>query len=133
MNQTTPPTASDAPICSVIIDDFRGDDALLRECIQALIRLNDKDALIPHGIGGHARCLLAASYHRLGRVNRVPMLSRVMTFVFGGMAGTLIILSAADFYLGHWWTGIGAMAVAAVLFIVSCIFPQNVKPSRRAE
>jgi hypothetical protein len=48
-----------------IEDGFRGDDALLCECIRALIELNDDGALVPHGIGGHARQLLAACYHRL--------------------------------------------------------------------
>ena len=50
---------------SAIRDEFRGDNALLRDCIKALINLNDDNALVPHGIGGHARNLLAACYHRL--------------------------------------------------------------------
>jgi hypothetical protein len=48
-----------------IEDTFNGDTAHLCRCIEALIRLNDDDALAPHGIGGHARNLLAAAYHRL--------------------------------------------------------------------
>lgn len=48
-----------------IRDEFRGDDVLLCDCIRALIELNDDGAMVPHGIGGHARQLLAACYHRL--------------------------------------------------------------------
>lgn len=48
-----------------IVDDFNADNEHLRKCIAALIRLNDSDSLAPHGIGGHARSLLAACYHRL--------------------------------------------------------------------
>ena len=48
-----------------IEDNFNGDNEKLKESIGALIRLNDKDALTPHGIGGHARGLLAACYSRL--------------------------------------------------------------------
>ena len=48
-----------------IKDEFRGDDARLCECIKALIEMSDDGILVPHGIGGHARSLLAASYHRL--------------------------------------------------------------------
>lgn len=50
-----------------IEDEFRGDNALLCESIEALIRLNDDGALVPHGIGGHARCLLAACFRRLSK------------------------------------------------------------------
>jgi len=46
-------------------DTFRGDNKLLRECIKALIELNDSNSLVPHGIGGHARNLLSACYRRL--------------------------------------------------------------------
>jgi len=59
-----------------IRDEFRGDDAHLCDCIKSLIELNDQGALIPHGIGGLARSMLAACYHRLkkrtqnGRVKR---------------------------------------------------------------
>lgn len=48
-----------------IKDEFRGDDEHLRQCIKALIEMSDDGILIPHGLGGHARNLLAASYHRL--------------------------------------------------------------------
>jgi len=48
-----------------INDEFRGDNDHLRECIKALIELDDDKALVPHGIGGHARALLASAYHRI--------------------------------------------------------------------
>lgn len=50
-----------------IKDEFQGDNQSLRESIQALIALNDKEILIPHGIGGTARSLLSACYHRLSK------------------------------------------------------------------
>lgn len=48
-----------------LIDDFRGGDAKLISCIKALISLSDEGALVPHGIGGHARGLLSAAAVRL--------------------------------------------------------------------
>lgn len=46
-------------------DTFNGDDAHLVRCIEALLSLDAKNALVPHGIGGHARGLLSAAMHRL--------------------------------------------------------------------
>lgn len=46
-------------------DTFRGNTALLRASIAALLELDADGALRPHGIGGHARKLLTAAYHRL--------------------------------------------------------------------
>lgn len=46
-------------------DTFGGDTALLRRSIEALLALDADGALMPHGIGGHARKLLTAAYHRL--------------------------------------------------------------------
>lgn len=48
-------------------DEFNGDDAKLIRCIEALLSLDAKKALVPHGIGGHARGLLSAAMHRLSR------------------------------------------------------------------
>ncbi len=48
-----------------LTDEFRGDDAHLIRSIEALIELNDEGALVPHGIGGHARALLSAAAVRL--------------------------------------------------------------------
>ncbi|WP_186140104.1 hypothetical protein [Burkholderia gladioli] len=50
---------------AVLTDDFRGDDANLISSIKALIELNDEGALVPHGIGSHARSLLSAAAVRL--------------------------------------------------------------------
>ena len=59
---------------SKIKDEFRGDDAHLCQSIKALIELSD-DGILSTQLGGHARNLLAASYHRLSpkrvKVNRV--------------------------------------------------------------
>jgi hypothetical protein len=48
-----------------INDEFRADNEQLRDCIKAPIELNDSGSLAPHGIGGHARNMPAACYHRL--------------------------------------------------------------------
>lgn len=53
-----------------IVDEFRGDNSSLRDSIEALIELNDSNSLVPHGIGGHARTLLASCYHRLHAPDR---------------------------------------------------------------
>jgi len=44
---------------------FNGDDKKLVSCIGALLALDEKGALAPHGIGGHARTLLSASAERI--------------------------------------------------------------------
>lgn len=62
-------SATDTPRRS-IKDTFNGDNEHLRASIKALINLNDDDALVPHGIGGHARELLASSYHRISQLER---------------------------------------------------------------
>lgn len=54
-----PPTEHD--------DGFRGDTPHLIRCIQALLELDSAGVLSPHGIGGHARTMLAAAASRLGR------------------------------------------------------------------
>lgn len=47
-------------------DTFRGDDAALVASIRALLDLDAAGVLVPHGIGGHARGLLASAAARLG-------------------------------------------------------------------
>jgi hypothetical protein len=46
-------------------DTFNGDNKKLASCITALLKLDASGALVPHGIGGHARALLEASAARL--------------------------------------------------------------------
>lgn len=46
-------------------DEFRGDNAALINSIDALLSLDAAGALVPHGIGGHARGLLSAAAARL--------------------------------------------------------------------
>lgn len=46
-------------------DDFNGTTPHLIQCIEALVRMNDRGVLVPHGIGSHARTLLLASANRL--------------------------------------------------------------------
>jgi hypothetical protein len=62
-------TCAGAGEVSAIEDAFNGDGEHLRSCIKALINMNDDGVLVPHGIGGHARALLAACYHRIGLAN----------------------------------------------------------------
>lgn len=53
-------------------DEFNGDNAHLIDCIVALIYMSDAGAMVPHGIGGHARTLLAAAARRLAAQPAVP-------------------------------------------------------------
>ena len=46
-------------------DAFRGDTPHLVSSIEALLSLDADGALVPHGIGGHARDLLSAAAARL--------------------------------------------------------------------
>ncbi|WPG35353.1 hypothetical protein [Variovorax sp. EBFNA2] len=48
-----------------VADKFKGDNAHLVRCIQALLNLDARGALVPHGIGSHARDLLSAAAYRL--------------------------------------------------------------------
>lgn len=66
---TTPATT---PADGELHDDFRGDDAQLVSCIKALISMSDAGALVPHGIGGHARALLSAAAVRLSLATPSP-------------------------------------------------------------
>lgn len=50
-----------------LVDTFCGDDKHLIGCVEALISLSDAGALVPHGLGGHARELLSACAVRLAR------------------------------------------------------------------
>lgn len=53
-------------------DGFKGDNQQLIACINALLDLDAAGALIPHGIGGHARSLLAACAARLNSQPAIP-------------------------------------------------------------
>ena len=46
-------------------DEFNGDNAKLIKSAQALLDLDAAGALVPHGIGGHARVIIAAFIARL--------------------------------------------------------------------
>lgn len=46
-------------------DKFNGSDAQLASSIKALLALDEKGVLVPHGVGGHARVLLEVSTSRL--------------------------------------------------------------------
>ncbi|WP_201319994.1 hypothetical protein [Burkholderia sp. E168m30] len=49
----------------MLTDNFRGDNAQLVRSIEALLELDAEGALVPHGVGGHARALLSAAAIRL--------------------------------------------------------------------
>lgn len=53
--------------------DFQGDNNALVSNIVALLGLDKDGALVPHGIGGHARCLLAAAAVRLSATPSPPV------------------------------------------------------------
>lgn len=46
-------------------DDFNGDNAHLIRSAQALLDLDAAGALVPHGIGGHARSIIESFIARL--------------------------------------------------------------------
>ena len=54
-----------APPPSGFNDGFSGDTASLISNMRALVELDERNALAPHGIGGHARTLLKAAASRL--------------------------------------------------------------------
>lgn len=54
------------PLTEERADDFNGDNAALCRSIEALLSLDAAGALVPHGLGGHARGLLSAAFVRLG-------------------------------------------------------------------
>lgn len=53
-------------------DTFRGDTTCLVQSIIALLELDADGALVPHGIGGHARALLSAAASRLAAPTTKP-------------------------------------------------------------
>ena len=53
-------------------DDFRNDNFHLIACIEALLSLDKAGAIVPHGVGGHARGLLASAAHRLAKLTAAP-------------------------------------------------------------
>lgn len=57
---------------SEIEDNFRGDNNNLKSSIKSLIQLSDEKSLVPHGLGGHARKLLASAYHRIPDESEIP-------------------------------------------------------------
>ena len=61
------PAAQDLPA-----DDFRGDTPSLVRNIIALLELDAEGALVPHGVGGHARGLLSAAAARLAAAPQAP-------------------------------------------------------------
>ena len=46
-------------------DDFNGTTPHMIRCIESLVSMNDRGALVPHGLCGHSRTLLLASANRL--------------------------------------------------------------------
>ncbi|SFB50782.1 hypothetical protein [Delftia tsuruhatensis] len=61
------PAAQDLPA-----DEFRGDTPSLVRNIIALLEFDAEGALVPHGIGGHARGLLSAAAARLAAAPQAP-------------------------------------------------------------
>ena len=88
-----------------IKDEFRGDNTHLRECIRAIIEMSDEGIMIPHGLGGHARNLLAASYCRLESFNagviqtKADMPAKLFQWSFGRQGSGYRILPL--------WRGLG--------------------------
>ena len=59
------PAFSRAQQAPAVSDGFNGDNAKLCDCIDALLDLDAKGVLVPHGVGGHARTMLSAAATRL--------------------------------------------------------------------
>ncbi len=52
---------------TALFDSFRGPTTQLVECMRALVMMDVEGKVVPHGIGTHARTLLASAAHRLAR------------------------------------------------------------------
>jgi hypothetical protein len=63
-----------------ILDEFNGSTHKLCESIAALIEMEDRDTLVPHGIGEMARGLLAASWNRLQKAEVLLQEIQQMTY-----------------------------------------------------
>ncbi|WP_212645694.1 hypothetical protein [Delftia sp. PE138] len=65
--------ALEAPAAPPVpVDEFRGDTPSLVRNIVALLQLDADGALVPHGVGGHARGLLSAAAARLAAAPQAP-------------------------------------------------------------
>ena len=65
--------ALEAPAAPPVpVDEFRGDTPSLVRNIVALLELDADGALVPHGVGGHARGLLSAAAARLAAAPQAP-------------------------------------------------------------
>src|SRR3546814_12287619 len=53
-------------------DEFWGDNTRLVACIEALLLMDKAGVLVPHGVGGYARTMLAAAAHRLAHPAPAP-------------------------------------------------------------
>lgn len=60
-------------------DTFKGTTQHLCSCIEALLALDAKGALVPHGVGGHARGLLAAAALRLAALSNANVTLKHVT------------------------------------------------------
>ena len=73
------------PLAVAVPDNFNGDDRKLIECATALLELDAKGALVPHGVGGHARtiieslvCRLSAQSPRITEQDAREILQRIL-------------------------------------------------------
>lgn len=83
-------------------DDFRGDTATLVRNIIALLELDAEGALVPHGVGGHARGLLSAAAARLAVAPAQAV--AVPVGLDGVHVGRLPTMNQDEYPgLGDWW------------------------------
>ena len=72
-DEPAPAPALEAPAAPPVpVDEFRGDTPSLVRNIVALLELDADGALVPHGVGGHARGLLSAAAARLAAAPQAP-------------------------------------------------------------
>lgn len=87
--------ALEAPAAPPVpVDEFRGDTPSLVRNIVALLELDADGALVPHGVGGHARGLLSAAAARLAAAPQAPAPAPGMAVT--ALAGEIIAALEAD-------------------------------------
>lgn len=81
-------------------DEFNGDDAHLLRCVDALLHLDEKKCLFPHGLGGHGRSLLSAAAARLEATTAPASIStQAVPYRKGDISGWLRRRAANDLVL----------------------------------
>lgn len=85
------------------LDCFRGDAAALVAAMVALLKLDAAGALVPHGIGGHARTLLQAAVARLAADDsEITSLRALLNYEYTGRKAQQVAVPQDDLVLLVW-------------------------------